>query len=370
MDFALDEMQTMIKDSVARWAEKEYDFETRRKLAESSGFSEGHWQTFVEMGWLAASLDEEHGGLGGSAEEAAILMEEFGKVLLLEPFLAVGVLAIQTLLGVGSDRASELITSIVGGEARIVLAHEEPKAAGHVAHVETSADAGGRIGGTKTLVLGGPFASHLIVSARTGGDKRDEAGIALYLIEAGAPGVSRHDYRLADGTRASEIRFDGATGELLSADGFAAIDRGYAHAIVMLSAEAVGVMDRALWTTRDYLKTRKQFGKYLADFQVLQHRMADMLTELELARSAVFRALGRLDAPQAERQRAVSACKVQIGKATRFVGAQAIQLHGGIGVTEEYMIGHYFKRLTFIDSAFGSGARHTKILAEAIRAEA
>ncbi|RYD87119.1 MAG: acyl-CoA dehydrogenase, partial [Sphingomonadales bacterium] len=199
---------------------------------------------------------------------------------------------------------------------------------------------------------------------------RDESGIALYLVDSDAPGVERRDYRLADGARASEISFKGAKGEPLAADGFAAIDRAYAHALVILSAEAVGAMDRALWITRDYLKTRKQFGKTLNEFQVLQHRMADMLTELELARSGMFRALGQLDAPAAERRRAVSACKIQIGKAARFVGAQAIQLHGGIGVTEEYSIGHYFKRLVFIESAFGSTARHTKILAEAIRAEA
>ena len=368
MDFALDEMQTMIRDSVSRWTEKEYDFERRRKLAAESGFSEDHWRTFAEMGWLGAGLSEEDGGLGGGAEEAAILAEEFGKVLLLEPYMPVAVLAAQCLLGTGHAGGRELVQAIAGGETRAVLAHEEPRAMGVLSHVATRANADGGIEGLKTLVLGAPFASKLIVSARTGGDTRDEAGIALYLIGSDAPGVARRDYRLADGTRASEISFTGAKGELLTADGFAALDRGYAHALVSLAAEAVGVMERAMWITRDYLKTRKQFGKTLNEFQALQHRMAEMLTELELSRSALYRALGQLDADPAERRLVLAALKIQLGKSTRFVGAQAIQLHGGIGVTEEYSIGHYFKRLIFIDSAFGSSAQHQKILAKAIQA--
>lgn len=368
MDFALDEMQTMIKDSVARWAEKEYDFEKRRKLAAESGFSEDHWRTFAEMGWLGAGLSEEDGGLGGGAEEAAILAEEFGKVLLLEPYMPVAVLAAQCLLGTGHDGARELVQAIASGETRPVLAHEEIKAMGVLSHVATRADADGRIEGVKTLVIGAPFAAKLIVSARTSGDTRDEKGIALYLLDIDAPGVERRDYRLSDGQRASEITFKGAKGELLAAEGFPAIDRGYAHALVILAAEAVGAMERAMWITRDYLKTRKQFGRTLNEFQALQHRMADMLVELELSRSALYRALGQLDADPAERRLTLAALKVQLGKSARFVGAQAIQLHGGIGVTEEYSIGHYFKRLTLVDNAFGSSAQHQKLLAKAIQA--
>jgi alkylation response protein AidB-like acyl-CoA dehydrogenase len=369
MDFELDETQTLLRDSVVRWAEREYGFEARRALAAAGGFSEAHWRAFVDMGWLGAAVAEDLGGLGGSAIETAILMEEFGKVLLLEPFLPVGVLAVQTLLGVGGERARDLVRSVVTGEARLVLAHEEVKAAGVLAHVETAAGSDGRIDGVKTLVLGGPFASRLLVSARTGGGAREAGGIALYLVDPADPSVERRDYRLADGTRASEFRFAGAKGELLAAEGFAAIDRGHAHAVAMLCAEAVGAMDRALWTTRDYLKTRKQFGRFLGDFQVLQHRMAEMLIELELARSVVFRVLAHLDAPPPDRARAVSACKIQIGKSARFVGGQAIQLHGGIGVTEDCAIGHYFKRLTFIDNAFGSTAHHRRILAQALQGE-
>ncbi len=368
MDFALDEMQTMIKDSVARWAEKEYDFETRRKLAVGNGFSEEHWRTFAEMGWLGAGLSEEDGGLGGGAEESAILAEEFGKVLLLEPYLPVAVLATQCLLGTGHAGARELVQAIAAGETRVVLAHEEVKAMGVLSHVSTSAGSDGSINGVKTLVIGAPFASKLIVSARTSGEARDQSGIALYLVAIDAPGVERKDYRLADGTRASEISFRGAKGELIAADGFAALDRGYAHALVNLAAEGVGAMERAMWITRDYIKTRKQFGRTLNEFQVLQHRMADMLTELEMTRSALYRALGQLDTDPAKRRLNLAALKVQLGKSARFVGAQAIQLHGGIGVTEEYSIGHYFKRLTFIDSVYGSGAQHLKILAKAIQA--
>lgn len=368
MDFALDEMQTMIKDSVARWAEKEYDFEKRRKLAAESGFSEDHWRLFAEMGWLGAGLSEEDGGLGGGAEAAAILAEEFGKVLLLEPYLAVTVLAAQCLLGTGDEAARALVPEIAAGETRVALAHEEVKAMGVLSHVATTASADGAIDGVKTLVIGAPFASKLIVSARKSGDMRDESGIALYLVDVDAPGVEMRDYRLSDGQRASEITFSGAKGELIAADGFPALDRAYAHAIVILAAEAVGAMERAMWITRDYLKTRKQFGRTLNEFQSLQHRMADMLIELELARSALYRALGQLDADPAERRLILAALKVQLGKSTRFVGAQAIQLHGGIGVTEEYSIGHYFKRLILVDSQFGSSAQHQKLLAKAIQA--
>ncbi len=363
MEFELDEMQAMLRDSAARWAEKHYAFDARRKLAVDAGLAEANWATFAEMGWLGAGLSEEQGGYGGGAAETAILMEEFGKVLLLEPFLPVAVLAAQALIGVGDERASALVGEIVSGESRIVLAHEEPKALGRLDHVEMLADADGAITGLKTLVLGAPFASKLIVSARSGGV------IGLYLVDADAPGVERRDYRLADGSRASEIRFSGARAEQITADGRSAIERAYAYGITMLCAEAVGAMDRALWLTRDYLKTRKQFGKYLGEFQVLQHRMADMLIELELARSALFRALAALEGPADERDHAVSACKVQIGKAGRVVGGQAIQLHGGIGVTEEFAIGHYFKRLSFIDNAFGSTARHVRLMAGRIQAE-
>jgi alkylation response protein AidB-like acyl-CoA dehydrogenase len=368
MDFALDEMQTMIKDSVARWAEKEYDFEKRRKLAAESGFSEDHWRLFAEMGWLGAGLSEEDGGLGGGAEEAAILAEEFGKVLLLEPYLAVAVLATQCLLGTGNDAARALVPEIAAGETRVVLAHEEVRAMGVLSHVATTASTDGAINGVKTLVIGAPFAAKLIVSARTGGDTRDTNGIALYLVDVDAPGVEKRDYRLSDGQRASEITFKGAKGELIAVDGFPALDRAYAHAIVILAAEAVGAMERAMWITRDYLKTRKQFGRTLNEFQALQHRMADILIELELARSALYKALGQLDADPAERRLVLAALKVQLGKSTRFVGAQAIQLHGGIGVTEEYSIGHYFKRLILVDSQFGTSAQHQKLLAKAIQA--
>ena len=187
MDFALDEMQTMIKDSVARWAEKEYDFEKRRKLGNGSGFSEDHWRTFAEMGWLGAGLSEADGGLGGGPEEAAILAEEFGKVLLLEPYIAVAVLAAQCLLGTGHDGARALVQEIAAGQTRVALAHEEVRAMGVLSHVAVTASVDGRIDGIKTLVIGAPFASKLIVSARSGGLPRDESGIALYLVDIDAP---------------------------------------------------------------------------------------------------------------------------------------------------------------------------------------
>jgi len=375
MEFEYNEVQAMLKDSIAKYLEKEYEIDKRRKLIhEGGGFSEAHWNNFVEMGWLGASLSEEEGGYGGNAIEAAIILEEFGKVLVVEPFLAVGVQAMQTLLGIGNETSQVLVQEIISGDKRIVLAHSEPQARGAVDYVETTAesiDGGFRLQGTKSLVLGGPFAQQFIVSARTSGQAKDQDGITLFLLDANAAGITKRDFRLADGSRASELTLDNVEvapehvlGEV--GNGYAALDRGWAHTIVGLCAEAVGAMDRALWITRDYLKTRKQFGQAIGNFQALQHRMADMLIELELSRSVLFRALAHLDADPVARAHAVSIAKIQIGKSAKFVGGNAIQLHGGIGVTEEYSIGQFFKRLTFIDNAFGTVQYHLKRVSETL----
>lgn len=373
MNFELDEMQTMLKDSVARYLEKNYDFETRRRLVhDQGGFSDAHWSTFVAMGWLGASLSEEQGGHGGGAVEAAIIMEEFGRVMVIEPFLAVGVLAAQTLAGIGGDVAIGLIRAIVAGDSRVVLAHGEAAARGGIAHVATTAARDGegwRIHGAKALVLGAPFADRFLVSARTSGAVGDAHGISLFLVPADAEGLTILPFRLADGTRAAELVLEnvwaGADAILGEIDGaWQALDRAHAHAIVAVCAEAVGAMDHALWLTRDYIRTRKQFGVPIGSFQALQHRMADMLIELELCRSTLYRALANIDADPGTRAHAASVAKVQMGKSAKFVGGQAIQLHGGIGVTEEYAIGHYFKRLTLLDNLFGPVQAHLSVIAE------
>lgn len=380
MDFTLSEEQQLLKDSVSRFLEREYDFESRRKLiVEGGGFSEKHWNTFAEMGWLMAGLPEEQGGLGGGAVENAIILEEFGKNLVVEPFLPIAILATRVLIASGgSEKTSDLVPQTATGEARPVLAHSEVDAFGEIAWVETRAerkDGGWSLTGRKSLVVGAPFASHFIVSARTSGAAGDEAGISLFLVAIDADKLTRIDVRLADSSRASELVLDGVAIEadnLIGAEGegYAALADAYAHATVGIASEAVGAMDKALWTTRDYLKTRIQFGQPIGNFQALQHRMADMLIELEMARSQVFRALAFLDAEPAVRDKAVSSMKVQIGRSAKFVGGQAIQLHGGIGVTEEYLIGHYFKRLTMIDNAFGTVGIHLDRMARLDRAVA
>jgi alkylation response protein AidB-like acyl-CoA dehydrogenase len=373
MDFSLAETQTMLRDGLRRYLDKEYDFQTRRKIVhESGGFLEGHWRFFAEMGLFGASLSEEEGGFGGSLVEAALIAEEMGRALVVEPYLAIAVLAARTLIEAGGEGALERVGQIVAGDGRIVLAHGEDAARGRIAYVDTRARRAGRgwrIDGLKTLVLGAPFAQELIVSARTSGDVSDPEGITLFLVDPESLGVRRDDFRLADGSRASQISFEQvqvANETMIGREGeaFAALSTAHAHAITVLCAEAIGAMDRALWLTRDYLKTREQFGQPIGNFQALQHRMADMLIELELSRSVLFRALANIGSAAPQRNHAVSVAKVQIGKSARFVGSQAIQLHGGIGVTEEYAVGHYFKRLSLIQNLFGTAQAHLSNIVE------
>ena len=370
MDFELNESQVMLKDSITRYLEKTYSFERRRELVhQGGGFSEENWTTFAELGWIGASLPEDVGGLGGSAVETAVIFEAFGQALVVEPLLGLGILPSRILLAAGGA-AHELVPDIAEGKARIALAHGEVRARGLLSYVGARAEAAGdgfAINGVKSLVLGGPFADRLIVSARTRGADADSDGIGLFLVPADAPGVSITNLRLADGSRAAEITFDdvkvSSSGVLCPAgDGYAILDHAYAHAHIAIFAEAVGVMDRALWITRDYVKTRNQFGQAIGSFQSVQHRLADMLIKLELARSALFRAIAHIEAPAEERRRALSLAKVQMGKSAHFVGGQAIQLHGGIGITEEYIVGHLFKRLVFLDNLYGSSARQLELL--------
>lgn len=368
MDFELTHDQILLQDSVRRFVAKEYDFDTRRTLVrEGGGFDQRHWDVFAELGWLGIGLREDQGGLGGSAVEQAIILEELGKGLVVEPFLPVAVLAAQVLAASGAKgEVPGLLAGIASGTARPVLAHGEVDAHGEIAFVETRAipaSDGWRISGRKSLVIGAPFATHYLVSARTAGSAGDANGISLFLVKPGDAGVERIDVRLSDSSRASEIvlhdaeigpdRLIGNVGEA-----FEALATAHAHATALACAEAVGVMDKALWTTRDYLKTRKQFGQPIGSFQALQHRMADMVIELELSRAQLFGALAALGEPPDARDHAVSSAKVQIGKAAKFIGGNAIQLHGGIGITEEYVIGHYYKRLMIIDNLYGNCAFH------------
>jgi alkylation response protein AidB-like acyl-CoA dehydrogenase len=359
MNFTPTSEQLALKESVRRFCERDYGFEHRTALLRSEeGFSRAHWATFAELGWLGAGLSEELGGYGGGPVETALLLEEMGRALVLEPFLAcVG--AIQAIAALAPpEQRDALLEPILGGETIAVLAHGEADEALAVRGAD-----GWSLSGSKRFVLGGPAADLLLVSARTFGDDGDRAGVSLFQVRADQPGVERRDYRAVDGRRVADFSFQtDLTAEALIGPAGGALDAvelAVDHLTVGLCAEALGAMEAALWMTRDYLKTRQQFGVTLNTFQALQHRMADMLVETELARSMLYRGLAALaEADPVERRKGVSAAKAQIGEAGYFVGGQAVQLHGGIGVTEEYAVGHYFKRLTLARGLYGSTDLH------------
>ncbi|BAN48587.1 acyl-CoA dehydrogenase family protein [Metapseudomonas resinovorans] len=372
MDFQLNEEQSMLQNSVRRFMEDNCAFDKRASVVDKGSFDSGHWQQLADLGLLGLTVPEEFGGMNCTAVESALVMEEIGRVLCVEPYWAVAVLAAQTLVATRDAKAAPLLQALCLGEVLPVLAHEEAEARGNTALVQTRATAidGDRwhLNGEKVAVVAGNVAELLIVSARTSGNHDSEQGISLFLVDPKAPGVERRDVRLIDNRWASHLylrNVEVSQKNLLGVAGLglAALRHGIEQATAALCAEAVGVMERSLWITRDYLKIRKQFGQLLGDFQSLQHRMSEMLIELELSRGMLHYALSSLDKGPAERARALSAAKAHIGKSGHFVCGQAIQLHGGIGVTEEYVIGHYFKRMTLINSALGSSMHHFEQLA-------
>ncbi|MBG6286994.1 acyl-CoA dehydrogenase family protein [Pseudomonas nitroreducens] len=372
MDFQLNEEQNMLKDSVRRFMQDNCAFDKRSDVVEKGSFNGGHWQQMAELGLLGLAVPEEFGGMNCSALETALIMEEIGRSLCVEPYWAVAVLAARTLQASNDTKAFPLLQAFCLGELLPVLAHEEAAARGNPAFVQTTAtdmgDGRWRLDGEKVAVIAGNVAELLIVSARTAGHDADEFGISLFLVDPKASGVERRDLRLIDNRWASHLKLRGVElgpKNLLgrAGHGLEALRQGQEHALVALCAEAVGVMEQALWITRDYLKIRKQFGQPLSDFQSLQHRMSEMLIELELSRGMLHYALSALDLDAPARNRALAAAKAHIGKSGHFVCGQAIQLHGGIGVTEEYVIGHYFKRMTMINQTLGTSLYHFEQLA-------
>lgn len=366
MDFDYSSEQDALRDSVRRFIDREYDWERRFSVIRSTdGVDPAHWATFAELGWLGAGLPEEAGGFGGGAVENALIAEELGRGLVTEPFVA-HVMATQALAAVGGDVASNLIGAMVMGEKRVVPAFQEATGRGDWRVVETRVSGAGNgvtLSGTKTLVEGAGFAGQLIVSARS------DAGVGLYLVDAKGDGVVQTPYRTVDNRRVADVALSDAPATELAVgpSAQAAIESGIDHGIVTLCGEALGLMDAALWTTRDYLKVRKQFGTEIANFQALQHRMADMLIETEMARSILYHAFGALTGDDdAARIAGVSAAKLVFSTAGLFVGGQAIQLHGGIGVTEELNIGHYYRRLFVIARQFGDADLHGDRFAQAV----
>ena len=365
MDFSFTEEQTLLEESVTKYMQNDYDFESRQKLTRSElGYSAENWATFAELGWLGVSFSEADGGFGGGAIEAMLMAEIFGKSLVVEPFLATIVLT-----GGTPAQKEKYLPGIIDGSVQGALAYAEPQGRFNLSDLTTTAskkDGGYVINGYKAVVLNGPAADILVVSARTSGEQRDTDGVSLFVVDANAPGVSRRDYPTVDGLRASEITFenvavdaDALLGE--EGSGLGLLEQVIDGGILTVGAEAVGAMEVLYKDTVEYCKTREQFGQPIGKFQVLQHRMVDMFMEHEQSKSLMFMAAMRLDEGYGpEAQKAVSAFKVQVGKSGRFVGQSAVQLHGGMGMTDELNIGHYFKRLTIIDTLFGNVDFHLK----------
>jgi pimeloyl-CoA dehydrogenase small subunit len=378
MDFDLSDVQRQLRDSVERLLDDRYsDLKSRFEYqAQSPGYSRAIWQQYAELGLLAIPFAEAYGGLGQGLTETTLVAEAFGKALALEPYLATVVLGGGVLRHVGSDtQLTTLVPAIAAGKLTLALAHHERQARYDLADVVTTARSDGKGGfllnGEKCVAMHADSADKLIVTARIAGNRLDRDGIGLFLVDAKADGLSRRGYATQDGLRAADVTLNdvgvGVTGVLGEpGHGLPFLERVVDEAIAVLSAEAVGAMDALNQLTFDYLKTRHQFGVPIGSFQVLQHRAVDMLTALEQARSMAYFATMMAGEPDpGERRKAISAAKVQIGKSARFIGQQAIQLHGGIGMTMEYKAGHYFKRLTMIDLSFGDHDYHLRQLAKA-----
>ncbi|MCI3179315.1 pimeloyl-CoA dehydrogenase small subunit [Caulobacter sp. CCUG 60055] len=370
MDFNFTEEQSMLRDTVASFLQDKYDFETRRKIvASEAGWRPDYWKAFAEeLGILGAPFSEELGGLGGGAVENMIVMEEFGKALVVEPYLGTVVIGGGFLKHSGYAGAADLIGKIIGGEAILAFAYAEPQARYTWQDLKTTAKkdgSGWTLNGHKAVVVGAPWATHLVVTARTGGGQRDTQGVSVFLVDKNAKGVVTRDYPTVDGLRASEVFFENVS---LPADaligqegaGLPLVQKVIDEATAAIGAEAVGVLRKLHEGTLDYAKQRKQFGAAIASFQVLQHRMVDMFINVEQSVSMTYMANIKLDESDDERAKAVSAAKVQIGRACKFVGQNAIQIHGGMGMTDELAIGHYFKRATMIEGLFGSVDHHLR----------
>ena len=376
MDFNYTDEQNALRDTLSRYIVKDYPFEARRALAKSAdGFSREHWKQFAELGLLALPFPEDFGGLsvtGGNAVDTLLVMEAFGRGLVLEPYLSTVIVAGGLVRDAGSAAQKEaLLPAVAGGERMLALAHFERGARYEVSRVDTAAKADGggwKLSGAKGVVLGGGSADTLLVSASTG------KGLSLFLVDARAKGVAVRNYMTQDGARAAEIALDNvAVGAdaLVGPEGGALplIERALDYGIAALCAEAVGIMAALNEATLEYLKTRKQFGQPIGRFQALQHRMVDMVIATEQSRSMAMMAAVKADsADAAERRRAVSAAKAYIGQQARFVGQQAVQLHGGMGVVDELNVSHYFKRLTMIDLTFGNTDHHLGLFSDMLLA--
>jgi alkylation response protein AidB-like acyl-CoA dehydrogenase len=372
MDFNLTEEQRMLRESAARFVREQYGFDARQRWAQESGWSPECWRRYAEFGWLALGIPEEDGGLGCGFVETVLVAEELGRGMVLEPYAACAVLAARLIeLADAPDfpvRRSALLGDIAAGDAIVLLAHGEAGTRFELDGVTTRARRDGDLWwleGRKMMVAGAPAATHFIVSARVEGE-----GIALFLLPRES--VSLHMYPLIDGTRGADIEMRSlpVAAEALIVTpqhGLELLEEAQDRAALAQVAEGLGCMEAVMALASDYLKTRHQFGQPIGRFQALQHRMAEMFVEVQETRSILYRGIASLGGPTAARRQAVSAAKVMLASAGRFVGGQGIQLHGGIGMTDEYQIGHYFKRLVTLDKTCGDGDWHLQRFVRAQR---
>ncbi len=363
MNFEFSDDEQQLREAVARWVERGYTFERRTAIARAGGFSAEAWGELAELGLLGLGTSEEDGGMAMGPVAAMLALEALGRGLVLEPVAAVALVAASIIAQSPAQVRANWAPRMASGEARVVLAYQERAARYRLNRVDTKATKAGEawtLSGAKSIVPIGDQADAFIVSARVGGDAEDAAGIALFLVERTAASVKTQGYALQDGSRAAEVTLTAAPATLLVAAGpaFAALELAVDTGIAALAAEAVGAMDKLFELTAEYLNTRKQFGVPIGTFQALRHRIADMKMQLELARSMSYYATLKLGEEPAARRRAIAQAKVQLGQSARYLGQQAIQLHGGIGMTDEYIGSHYFKRLTAMEMQFGDTLHH------------
>jgi alkylation response protein AidB-like acyl-CoA dehydrogenase len=370
MDFELSTEQVLLNDSLEQFLRTHSDAQKRRTSAVSvQGFCLENWSRFSAMGWLGLPLPESVGGLGGTAVETGIVMEGFGRWLVCEPYLATILLGAKLIERAGSEEQKlRWLPEVIDGRTLLSFAHSEPQARYELNDVETRAlrtDQGYLIDGRKSVVSHASSADAVIVSARTSGDSRERSGISLFFVDCRSMGISRVDYRTLDGRRASDLTLRNVMvpAQALLGDAGGAIEiieEVVDHAICAICAEAVGAMRAVIDMTREYIGIRQQFGVPIATNQVLRHRLVDMHIAAEESKSMSDMAAMRMSADPAERRMTSAAAKAKIGIAARFVGEQAIQLHGGIGMTDQHPVGHYYKRLACIDTWFGSSDFHLK----------
>ena len=355
MDFDFSDDQQQLRDAVRKWVDKGYTFERRRATVTAGGFDRAAWGELAELGLTALTVPEAHDGMGQGAIDAMVVAEELGRGMVLEPIAQAFIASSVLSHCAPADVQSAWLPRVASGEALVVLAYQERKARYRLDVCEAkaaSAPAGYAVTATKSIVAAGDQADAFIVPAQLDGK------IALFLVERSAAGVTTRGYVTQDGSRAAEVQLANAPATLITTDGLAALELAVDTGIAATCAEAVGVMDKTVALTVEYMNQRKQFGVFIASFQALRHRVADMKMQLELARSMSYYASLKLGAPAAERRAAMARAKVQLGQSMRFVGQQSVQLHGGIGVTDEYIGSHYFKKLTQLEMTFGDTLHH------------